>query len=58
MSQLHEWRVEALLDEMADLLANDLLSEHCPTHGDANSNVDEFVSRLHLAAKMKGYELR
>lgn len=58
VSQLHEWGIEALLDEMADLLANDLLREHWPTHGDANPNVDAFVSRLHQAAKMKGYELR
>ena len=58
VSRLHEWGVEALLDEMADLLANDLLSERWPTHGDANPNADEFVSRLHQAAKMKGYEVR
>lgn len=59
-NQLAEWGVDdtELLEQLANILATDLIGERWPTYGETEIDYPAFVSRLHAAAKSKGYEIQ
>ncbi|RMQ57460.1 hypothetical protein [Pseudomonas savastanoi] len=58
--QLSEWGVDdtELLEQLVNILATDLIGERWPTYGETEIDYSAFVSRVHAAAKSKGYEIQ
>lgn len=58
--QLAEWGVDdtELLEQLVNILSTDLIGERWPTYGETKIDYPAFVSRVHAAAKSKGYEIQ